>query len=149
MKAIVPRLPAAVLAIALGACAGPGTASGRLDATLHGVEPRCLRDKILDHALSTGFVLKTSSDLQLAVQRPALPSLGTWLNTTGYAAPFQRLVFTFAPAAGGDVRLVLELQNVINPDTSFERAEEVRATPALQRDFDAMARRAELSCPRR
>lgn len=135
------------------ACAGPGTASGKPDLVLRGVDAACFRQNVLNGVLSQGWQLKQSSDVQIVVARASPSPVTAVLLGSGFGPPEERLSFTMVPGTsprgGRELRVVVDLATVTNPETAMQRTVPARFTAADQAAFEAMGRRAESACAAR
>lgn len=139
---------ALVVGLAAGCASAPPieTASGKPDVVMRNVNVACVREQILNHALTTGWNIKSTSDIQIVVERRAPPSLASTMLSTGFSgAPYQRVTFNLIPS-GGDLRLVADAAWVSNANTGFEKSHAVRATASDQATIEGSARRAEAKC---
>lgn len=144
----------AVLSLStVAACAGTGTESGKPDLMLYGIDAACFRQNILNGTLSQGWQLKQSSDVQLVLAKASTSPATAVLLGSGFGPPEQRLSFTMipgtSPRGGRELRVVVDLATVTNPDTAMQRTVPARFTASDQASFEAMGRRAEQACAAR
>lgn len=142
---------AALALLAAGCSNGPPiqTASGKPDVVLRGVEPACIREHILNGALTAGWNIRSSSDIQIVMERPAPPSFAAAMLSTNYSGPpYQRVTFNLVPS-GPDLRMVADMAWVSNANTGFERVRPAQANANDQSQIEGLASRAEVKCAKK
>ncbi|HQS18635.1 hypothetical protein [Reyranella sp.] len=122
------------------------TASGKPDVLMRAVDRTCVRETILNNLLTNGWSIKSTSEVQIVVERQAPPSMAAALLSTGYSgAPYQRVTFNLVPS-GPDLRLVADMAWVSNANTRFEKVHPAQANANDQAAAESSARRAEAKC---
>lgn len=132
----------------LAACEGPGTPSGRPEVALDRVDRACFSARFLDGAMSNGWRLKSSSDLQLVLGKEA-GNAAAVLFGSAYGLPEQRLTVTMIPQPPSVLRVVIDGAYVTNPGTAVEQPTAMTFSARDQAAFEAMGERARAQCPAR
>ena len=139
----------AALSMGLAGCAQPNvgvvTAAGKSYVMLHGVDAACVHRAALKELADYDWRVKSETASQIVAERVAPPWLNTAVLTVGFEPPQVRMTLTILPS-GSDVKVLVDPEAIINPGSSNERVELIRATARMNTVFDNTAHRVGQVC---
>ena len=97
------------------------TPSGQPEITVSTATLDCVRDRIFDYAIDSGYRPRSLSPNQVVATKPASEGLGVAISSFLGDQVDRRMTFTITSPREGAARIVVHYDEVVNAGTSLER----------------------------